>query len=210
MSTLRLLADWLSLDLEAHSPIEIPNIGRDGLAVLFARLGYTKGAEIGVEQGLYAETLCKANPDLRLYAIDAWRAYRGYRDHVSQDKLDGFYRNTIQRLLPYDCEIIREFSVDAVKQTPDDSLDFVYIDGNHELPFVINDIIEWSKKVRRGGIVSGHDYYQSSRFDTKNHTVYAVDAYARSYRITPWFLLGTKSKEPGMVRDTARSWMWVK
>ena len=210
MEALTYITEKYSLNLKQRSPIEIPNIGRDGLAILFAKLGYTKGAEIGVEQGLYAEMLCKANPDLRLYAIDAWRAYRGYRDHVSQDKLDNFYKATMYRLAPYDCEIIREFSMDAVKQTPDDSLDFVYIDGNHELPYVINDIIEWSKKVRKGGIVSGHDYYQSTRFDTKNHTVYAVDAYTRSYRITPWFLLGTKAKTPGMVRDTARSWMWVK
>ena len=210
METLALLTEWLNLDLDRRSPIEIANVGRDGLAILFAKLGFTSGAEIGVEQGLYSETLCKANPDLRLHSIDAWKAYSGYRDHVSQEKLDNFYKITADRLAAYNCEIIRAYSLDAVKQFDDGSLDFVYIDGNHELPFVVNDIIEWSKKVRVGGIVAGHDYYKSSRFDTKNHVTYAVNAYVLSYRITPWFLLGTKDIISGQVRDHMRSWMWVK
>ena len=92
--------------------------------------------------------------------MDAWQVYRGYRDHVTQEKLDNFYKATLYRLAPYDIEVIREFSLNAIAQISDNSLDFVYIDGNHELPYVINDIIEWSKKVRKGGIVSGHDYYQ--------------------------------------------------
>ena len=141
MEALTYITEKYSLNLKQRSPIEIPNIGRDRLAILFAKLGYTEGAEIGVEQGLYAETLCKASPDLHLFAIDAWQAYGGYRDHVSQDKLNNFYKATMYRLAPYDCEIIRAFSMEVAKQTPNGSLDFVYIDGNHELPYVINDII---------------------------------------------------------------------
>ena len=48
--------------------------------------------------------------------------------------------------------------MDAVKDFADRSLDFVYIDANHEPQFVEEDIREWSKKVKVGGIVSGHDY----------------------------------------------------
>ena len=86
----------------------------------------------------------------------------------------------------------------------------VYIDGNHTLPYVINDLIEWSKKVRVGGIVSGHDYRKSKRIITQNHVVYAVHCYTESYRINPWFLLGRKAQMEGEVRDDNRSWMWVK
>jgi len=72
-------------------PIEIPNIGRDGLAELFAELGFRVGVELGVERGLYSEVLCKANPDVLLYAVDSWLHYEGYRDHVDQNKFDSFY-----------------------------------------------------------------------------------------------------------------------
>lgn len=210
MNTLEKICNKYQLDPAARVPIEIPNTGRDDLARLFGELGFTRGAEIGIERGVYSEVLCKSNPGVMLYCVDAWQAYRGYRDHVSQEKLDGFYQETKQRLAPFGCQFVRAFSMDAVKQFEDRSLDFVYLDANHELPFVMFDLIEWSKKVKRGGIVAGHDYYQSTRMDTKNHVVYAVDAYVRSYRIKPWFLLGTKVKVDGEVREKSRSWFWVK
>lgn len=212
MKSLDYILQKYSIDPDARRmPIEIPNMGRESLAYLFAELGFEAGAEIGVEEGVYTETLCRANPQARIYGVDPWKAYRGYRDHVSQSKLEGFYEGTRKRLVPYDnYELIRKFSMEAVRDFDNESLDFVYIDGNHTLPFVINDIIEWSKKVKRGGIVSGHDYRKSKRLVTQNHVVYAVNCYTQSYRIHPWFLLGRKAKILGEVRDTARSWMWVK
>jgi predicted O-methyltransferase YrrM len=49
----------------------------------------------------------------------------------------------------------------AVRDVADESLDFVFIDANHEYTAVRDDIREWTKKVRVGGIVSGHDYYKT-------------------------------------------------
>jgi predicted O-methyltransferase YrrM len=42
----------------------------------------------------------------------------------------------------------------------DNSLDFVYIDAGHRFDDVVQDIIKWTKKVRKGGIISGHDYME--------------------------------------------------
>jgi hypothetical protein len=39
--------------------------------------------------------------------------------------------------------------MDALNDFEDDSLDFVYIDGNHEFPYVAEDLFHWSKKVRK-------------------------------------------------------------
>jgi glycosyltransferase involved in cell wall biosynthesis len=46
----------------------------------------------------------------------------------------------------------------AVTDFADESLDFVYIDGNHQLKYVVEDIVEWTKKIKKGGIIAGHDY----------------------------------------------------
>ena len=208
MNALDYIANKYRLDLTARSPIEISNIGRDDLARLFAELGYTRGAEIGVEQGLYSEILCKANPKLHLYCIDAWTAYSGYREYVTQAKIDQFYAISRERLSAYNCELIGKFSIDAVNDFKDGSLDFVFIDGNHTFMHVVQDITLWSRKVRAGGIVSGHDYIR--RRPTQTHVVEAVNGYTSSYSIHPWFLLGTRAKTLGQVRDKARSWMWVK
>jgi len=191
-------------------PTEIPNAGRDTMAELFGELGFTRGAEIGVEQGLYSEVLLKANPNLKLYCVDMWTAYPGYRDHVDQNRLDTFLNNTKERLAGYDVIYLKKMSMDALADVEDGSLDFVYIDANHELPWVLDDTYHWEKKVRVGGIISGHDYYESKRTYTKCHVKYAIDCYTRAFRIIPWFIWGAQAKIPGTIRDSSRSWMWVK
>lgn len=199
----------LSFDDKTPMPIEIPNFGRSQLAELFAEFGFEVGAEVGVEQGEYSEILCLANPKLKLYAIDAWKAYRDYRDHTRQSKLDRFYETTKARLSPYNCQIIREFSLDVVKNFADKSLDFIYIDANHNFQNVTNDIVEWSKKVKEGGIISGHDY-RRRREQQNIHVYQVVNAYTDAYRIRPWFVLGSQKRIRGEIRDIPRSWMWVK
>ncbi len=203
MNTLPHILDRFGL--KAHigrMPWEVPNFGRNDLARLFAELGFTTGAEIGIEQGLFTEVLCQANPQATIYAIDAWQAYSGYREHVSQDKLDGFYEAAKARLAPYPmCRIMRRFSLDAVEEFEDNSLDFVFIDSNHDLRHVIDDLAEWSKRVRPGGIVAGHDYRKDKKAGALFHVKQAVGAFTDAYGISPWFVLRG---------DRAASWMWVK
>ena len=41
----------------------------------------------------------------------------------------------------------------------DNSLDLVWIDASHEYEFVSKDIEMWYKKIKPGGILSGHDWH---------------------------------------------------
>jgi hypothetical protein len=155
---------------------------RDKLAEYFAELGFNIGAEIGVERGYFSEVLCKVNPNLKLYCIDAWQTYSGYRDHTRQDKLEKYYEETKQRLAPYNCEIIRDWSLDAANKIQDNSLDFAYLDANHDFRHVIEDIDTWSKKVRKGGIVAGHDYNRH-RSSIECQVKDAIDAWGHAYNL---------------------------
>jgi predicted O-methyltransferase YrrM len=49
-------------------------------------------------------------------------------------------------------------SSDYVKNVLDQSIDFIYIDGNHQYSSVKEDIFNWLPKIKRGGVLSGHDY----------------------------------------------------
>lgn len=155
---------------------------REELAKHFAELKFNKGAEIGTERGYFAKTLLDANPKLKLSCIDAWTVYKGYRDHTRQDKLDRYYEETKKLLKPYTCTIIKDWSMDAVKKFKDGSLDFVYIDSNHDFKNVTDDIAEWSRKVRKGGIVSGHDYVRV-RSSVECQVKDVVDAWGHAYGI---------------------------
>lgn len=210
-NTLNYILRKFSLEVSARSPIEIPDFGRIGLAHLFGELGFMSGVEIGVEQAHYSETLCYANPNATVWGVDPWMAYKDYREHITQAKLDSFHQEALKRMAGYyNWRPLRETSMQAVKRFPPNSIDWVYIDGNHEFPYVSDDIYEWSRRVKPGGIISGHDYRLNKPDPFRNHTVQVVKAFTDAYRIAPWFVLGAKAVVSGQVRDKPRSWMWVK
>lgn len=171
---------------------------RENLPAFFNELGFRVGAEIGVKQGNFSLYLCKGIPDLGLYCVDAWESYSDYVVDGNQEEQDQALKIAQEKLKGYRVKFIRKMSMDAVKDFADSSLDFVYIDANHEFDFVMEDIIEWSKKVRKGGIVSGHDYFH---FPAGNGgVVYAVDAYALAHKI----------KQVYLTDDREHSWFFFK
>jgi len=215
VNTFDYITNKYNLNVGNQYIVDIPNIGRDDMASLFAELNFNEGAEIGVELGLYSEVLLKANSKLHLSCIDPWTA-EAYEIQAAihavdteQEKYDKRYKESIERLKPYNATIIRQPSLGALRAFPDESLDFVYIDANHDFPNFINDLHNWKKKVKVGGIVAGHDYAVFS-YKKHNHVKRALDAYARCYRMIPLFIIGSYEVNPGEIRDKYRSWMWIK
>jgi len=165
------------------------------LAELFNELEHKRGAEIGVEVGRNARTLCQTIPGLHLICVDPWHAF-GRK--VREERACAHFEAAKKRLKGYDVEFMRMTSMEAVQKVPDLSLDFVYIDGLHDFDSVMFDIIHWSKKVRAGGIVSGHDYVHLYQVGV----VRAVDAYVLAHNISSWYITSMHSLLP--------SWFWVK
>jgi hypothetical protein len=109
--------------------------------------------------------------------------------------------------------------MNVVRKFKKESLDFVYIDGNHTFRYVAEDIVEWEKIVRPGGAVAGHDYYNTA---TNAKQVICevrcvVDAYIRAKGIENWYIFGRKkaigeeAKSSKWQRDNKwLSWMWFK
>lgn len=192
-------------------PFEIPDCSRDDLPQFFVDLGYKVGAEIGVYKGEFSEKLAKAG--LKIYAIDPWRIYKDFNNYRGQSRLDLQFEYTKQILAPYpNASIIRKTSMEAVEDFADNSLDFVYIDANHEFRYIAEDLAEWTKKVRVGGIVSGHDYFytKTGSGDAHWHVAFVLKAYIGAYAIPNWYLLGSKHPLPKERRDKWRSWMFLK
>jgi len=212
MHPLEYISKKFEINLNQHPPIEIEKINRSIMAETLCELGLNKGAEIGVAQGKHSELLCQKNPDLELYCIDVWEGYDGYTEYAN--RIDKYYIEAQERLALYNnrTHFIKKFSMDAVKDFEDKSLDFVYIDGAHDLKNVVCDIVEWTKKVKIGGIVYGHDYER--RFDSPRSIVHvkdAVDSYMYDYGIKPWFVLGQGGNHSdGLYQEGVRSWMFVR
>jgi len=223
MKTLDYIIKKYNLNIGRQYYLDIPEMkGGVGLAELFAELGFNKGVEVGTGMGEYAEVLCKANPKLHLFAIDAWNinAYPGnfLEDNVKggfakpailkQSFWEDWYNQSVKRLAPYkNCTIVRKLSMDALNDFEDNSLDFVYLDAGHDFMNFTLDLHHWKDKVRMGGILAGHDFM---RF--KSHTMIHVPgvlmAYMPYYHMLPFFTL--KRRRDSMRRDLYGNWFWVK
>lgn len=211
MSTLNYVTQKYNIDLSKtpeNKYIFIPDTRRTDLTKLFSELNFKSGAEIGVLNGEYSAQICTDNPQAKLYAIDPWITYSDYVDFKEELKIIGAYQKAINNLSKHkNCKIIRKTSMDAVKKFDDESLDFVYIDANHLLKYVVEDVVEWSKKVRKGGIVSGHDFILDKKTWDWCHVVPALDAYINAYNIDQLFILGKRFTKN---RDFLLSWFFVK
>jgi len=206
------IADYFQLpDPLPPSPIEIPGASRADLPKLFRTLELHRGAEIGVWTGDYSREFLETDPALQLLCVDPWQIYRDYRDNNQQHRIDEKYRLACAALAPYGdrVTVIRKFSQDAAQDVPERSLDWVYIDGNHALEFVTMDLALWGRRVRTGGIVSGHDYYHFPR-PAWCHVVEAVHAYTTAMRIPQWYVLGTRHEaRRSLLQHRYRSFCWV-
>lgn len=139
--------------------LDLPASRRD-LCQWLAQWGHKAGAEIGVWEGQFSEVICQANPGVQLTCVDPWVCYAAYVDKKNDPaRIEGAYQATVKRLAPYGCAIKRMTSLEAARTVPDGSLDFVYLDANHAAAFVWQDLNAWAPKVRKGGIVAGHDYH---------------------------------------------------
>lgn len=180
-----------------------PFISKDGtretLAAFMNDMGYRSGAEIGVRKGEYSERLCRHMRGLKLKSVDPWIPFR----KNGKDRQESRYQFSCSVLEPYGVEIIRKTSVEAAREVEDNSLDFVYIDAMHEFDLVMMDILTWVPKVRRGGIVSGHDYTPPTIFCG---VMAAVDVYTKVHDIKQWYITNGISK----CEHNAPSWFWVK
>ena len=118
------------------------------------------GIEIGTAFGYNAKNMLIELPIKKLYCIDAWKMYGDYtyENMKEQTEFEKTCLTAINRLKPFKdkIEIIRKFSDEAVNDVPK-TVDFVYIDGNHEYEFVKKDIEMYEGKVRKGGVIGGHD-----------------------------------------------------
>ena len=190
------------LDSLNNSPMHIKDVGRRGLAKLFNELGYKIGAEVEVYGGEYSSVLCKQISGLTLFCIDSWKAYNGYEDMGNnQKKMDFSLSEAIRRTQMFDCRLKKMLSTEAVKEFDDNSLDFVYIDANHDFEHCTEDISNWSKKVKRGGIVSGHDFISCNKPDLVIHCKDVVEGWTKAKGISPWFVFDG---------DKSPSWCWIK
>lgn len=133
--------------------------------------------EVGVFKGEHALQILKNLNVKKLYLIDPYKEYNDYKDYRKDSNnyhnLKEVKKAARKCLKKFDEKIVwvEKFSNKALRDI-NEKLDFVYIDGNHETPYINNDIQNFFPLIKYGGIISGHDY--SSDFPDVINTVFEL------------------------------------
>ena len=56
---------------------------------------------------------------------------------------------------------VEDYSENVAELIDDESMDMVYIDAVHDYAYVLRDIETWSRKIRSGGFITGHDIHMT-------------------------------------------------
>ena len=152
-------------------------------------------AEIGVFAGDFSEWIVKTLHPKKLYAIDPYHSTIGVMGSGNEhgygmeffdlELLHGFVKH---RFLDHpEVELRREFSGPFFKGLPDGTLDAVYIDGDHSLQGVMEDLTAARHAVKEGGWIFGHDYAldpEKGNPEIKHTVKEAVDAFCATHGLT--------------------------
>lgn len=118
------------------------------------------GVEIGCANGDTSELLLRSLPDLQWTGVDPYVNYVDWNSNRLND-LEAQYQTLdrkIMKVYPDRTRFLRMTSDEAVPLIPDESLDFVFIDGLHTYDQVKKDCEQFYGKVKKGGLFAGHDY----------------------------------------------------
>lgn len=131
----------------------------DGLGWLYDQAEKLPARGKWVEVGIYSgrSFLCvleALHPRAMLYGVDDFRGVRCFHSGLPlhQKFLDAMKlsRRRDFSLLPVASDVAAEKFLDA-------SLDVVFIDASHNYDSVVKDVQSWRPKVKKGGMLCGHD-----------------------------------------------------
>ena len=124
------------------------------------------GVELGVLRGPTFKYLIENCPNLTLTGVDVftpdwlWKARKiETTEDLRKIKAVKWYEGLVEYTEQFGgrANLIRDFTTSASNQFEDNSIDFVFIDADHSYDGVKEDIKMWEPKVKKGGLVSGHD-----------------------------------------------------
>lgn len=115
----------------------------------------------------------------KLYCIDPWEDYSEYSEYKNQQpQIYNTFLNNIEKSGEKDKIIIRRgISNIEVPKFDNDFFDIIYIDGNHEPEYVLEDAVLSFRKLKKNGIMIFDDY----GWGGPNLTQKGIDAFLSGY-----------------------------
>jgi len=120
------------------------------------------GVEVGVFKGEHALKILNYLYISKLSLVDPWDDHIDYRTgelSFNKEEGDKMYLQVSKTFSKFkNVEVIRMTSLEASKKFENESLDFVYLDGDHSYEQVKIDLNSWYPKLKEYGVMCGDDY----------------------------------------------------
>ena len=123
------------------------------------------GAEVGVFRAQCSCCLLQKCINIKkIYLIDPFKAHLDSIQNLFFDEKEmEFVRTTAHHHIKWSghqdkAEFLEFEEIEAAEKIADESLDFVYFDAWVDIETVEEKIIRWERKIKQGGIISGHDW----------------------------------------------------
>lgn len=152
--------------------------------------GYKIVAEVGCGYGQHSKYILKTTNIDKLFMIDSYKYYDNdlfsysikniiIPSYTLEQKFDDFSKMVENDVKEFGNKVqfVRTSSTEAVEYFPDNILDAIFIDANHEFEYVLQDLNMWWPKVKNGGIMAGDDYWMEG-------VAKAVHFFADQYNLT--------------------------
>ena len=121
-------------------------------------------AEIGVWEGFFSGRIMEICAPSKLHLIDPWLympefANTGFGRKKNEHLMEQKWHDVVARFKDQpQVQVHRGLSEVVLGGMPDGCLDWVYIDANHNEPFIGNDLALCLAKVKHDGIIAGDDF----------------------------------------------------
>ena len=146
-----------------------PNLYREMIARFpsgckFVEVGVWKGRSIA----FLTVEIHNARKNIECYCVDTFEGSSEHKANgswaVSDSERASLYDIFHSNLLPMKdyCIPMKMESLKAAERFQNESLEFVFIDASHEYEHVKADILAWLPKVKKGGVLAGHDCYPNN------------------------------------------------
>tara|TARA_B100000378_G_scaffold252787_1_gene228311 strand:+ start:360 stop:1079 length:720 start_codon:yes stop_codon:yes gene_type:complete len=123
-------------------------------------------AELGVYKGEFAKVLLdKCSSIEKYYMVDPWRKLDDWNKpaNTSSAEFENIFKEALNKTYFAKSKrtILKGKTIEVINEIEDESLDFIYIDGDHTLRGISIDLLTSWNKVSENGFVAGDDFCPS-------------------------------------------------
>ena len=121
------------------------------------------GCEIGVCRGVNAVNLFQSTKPKILHLVDIWKDNQKPELQVQMHREDNYFKQVslffTQEIQNNRVKLHKMDSLKFLNSLQNEYLDWIYLDSCHFYKHIKQEIILSLKKVRKGGLIMGHDFH---------------------------------------------------